>query len=94
MKKTIKNKLLTSYLAITIITIVLIITSFYWFIYIKKTNATIDTATKLSKIMGTNLAASLSFDDKNSAEFILKSLQVDTAIDADNSLLFSTVVSL
>jgi diguanylate cyclase (GGDEF)-like protein len=82
MKKTIKNKLLTSYLAITIITIVLIITSFYWFIYIKKTNATIDTATKLSKIMGTNLAASLSFDDKNSAEFILKSLQVDTAIDA------------
>ncbi|MFK5892795.1 MAG: diguanylate cyclase [Pseudomonadota bacterium] len=82
MKKTIKNKLLTSYLAITMITIVLIITVLHGFIYFKKTNATIDSATKLSKIMGVNLAASLSFDDKNSAENILKSLQIDNSIDA------------
>ena len=82
MNKSIKNKLLISYLAITIITIFLIITALNGFVYIKNTNATIDSATKLSKIMGTNLAASLSFDDKNSAKSILKSLQVDSTIEA------------
>ena len=81
MKKTIKNKLLLSYLSITVITIFLIISVLVGFIYVKKTNVSIDLANKLSKIMGMNLAASLSFDDKQSAKNILESLGIDNTIE-------------
>ena len=81
MKKTIKSKLLRSYLTISVITLLLITSVLFGFIYVKKTNASIDLATKLSKIMGTNLAASLSFDDVKSAKHILKSLQIDNTIE-------------
>ncbi len=80
--RTIKSKLLLSYLSISIITVTLISITLFGFVYFKKTDVTIDLATKLSKIMGTNLAASLSFDDKQSAKAILNSLAVDKTIKA------------
>ena len=81
MKKTIKNKLLISYISITVITLFIIISVLVGFIYVKKTHVTTDLAYKLSKIMGTNLAASLAFDDKQSAKNILESLRVDATVE-------------
>lgn len=80
--RTIKSKLLLSYLSISIVTVALISTALFGFVYFKKTEVTIELATKLSQIMGTNLAASLSFDDKQSAKAILNSLAVDKTIEA------------
>ncbi len=97
MKNSIKNKLLLSYLIVVVITTFLLISILFEFIYFKKTETTIQSATKLSKIMGTNLAASLSFDDKSSANNILNSLRVDNSIEAaliydKNGKLFSRYV--
>ena len=98
MKTTIKSKLFISYLTISVTTLFLIISVLFGFIYVKKINETIDSATKLSKIMGTNLAASLSFDDENSAKSVLKSLQIDNTIEAAfvydrNEKLFSSHIN-
>jgi len=82
MKSTIKNKLLLSYIIITILTLSLIIAALFGYIYIRKTNNTIAQATKISQIMSNNLSASLAFDDKKSAKDILASLKVDKTIEA------------
>lgn len=82
MKNSIKRKLLLSYLLVVGITTILTISILFGFIYFKKTGNTIHSATKLSQIMGTNLSASLSFDDKSSAESILKSLNIDKTLEA------------
>ena len=97
MKKTIKNKLLISYISIAAITLFIIVTVLVGFVYIKKTNVTIGLADKLSKIMGTNLAASLSFDDKRSAKNILESLYIDDTIEGafvydENGKLFAQYI--
>lgn len=99
MQKTIKNKLRSSYFIVTLLTIGLTISSLIGYVYFKKTQVTIDSATKLSQIMGENLAASLTFNDSRSAETILKALQVDDTIeaayvfDSENTLFASHVNS-
>jgi len=98
MKNSIKNKLLRSYSLILAISIALIILILIGAIYIKKTQVTIKLATKVSQIMKTNLAASLSFDDKASAKNILKSLKADTTIEGaliydKNKKLFSSYLA-
>jgi len=95
MKTTIKNKLLFSYFIAVMLTLFLVISVLFVTIYIKKTEVTIDLATKLSTIMATNLSASLAFDDKKSAKNILQSLYTDKTIEAallfdKNNKLFSS----
>ncbi len=84
-----KNKILGSirkkliFILSIIAVIAIILTTTTMFIYFSKQRISVDKSrlVNLSNIMGTNLLASLSFDDRQSAIDILYALKVDNSID-------------
>ena len=77
----IKKKLLTIFILISVISVSLASVTIFGYIVQKKTSTDIKLLKKLTKIMSENLKATLEFEDIKSATEILRSLKIDDTIE-------------